>query len=314
MWSWDKFNMRKAKCKVSGIVHFAFLMLPSILLLSGCSWWAKPTPPTPDVPLQAVTLERLMGLLQERETEIRTLKGLFGAQILGPGIPGTQRVEGAIVYHRPDALRLRGFNRLGMRLFDLAVGEDRYTLRLINGKVLAGNVTDLNRVEKVARPFRLSLLAMTGIIGTPSVAANERAELKEEGERYRIDVFASGNGMSGSDAAYRRIWFDRRTLQVVQEDRLTPTGEIEARVQFDDFRPVNLSPAADLPPDSTVPIGTLPGKSIFKPFVIRAEESQGPSSIQLTFHEISPNMPLTPEEFQITDANADAPAINGMMG
>ena len=313
MWSWDKGNSKKFKVQSHGHAC-ALLLFTFALLVSGCATRAARNEPTPDVPLQAVTLERLMGLLQERETEIRTLKGLFGAQILGPGIPGTQRVEGAIVYHRPDALRIRGFNRLGMRLFDLAVGEDRYTLRLINGKVLAGNVTDLNRVEKIARPFRLSLLAMTGIIGTPSVAVNERAELKEEGERYRMDVFASGDGMNGSDAAYRRIWFDRRTLQVVQEDRLTPTGEVEARVQFDDFRPVNLPPVADFPPDSAVPIGTSPGKSVLKPFVIRAEDSQGPSSIQLTFHEISPNMPLTGEELQMTDADAEDLEVNGMMG
>ena len=314
MWSWDKGKRKKFKVK-NNCHAFTLLLFTFALLVSGCATSATRNEPSPDIPLQAATLEQLIGLLQEREAEIRTLKGLFGAQIQGPGIPGTQRVEGAIVYHRPDALRLRGFNRLGMRLFELAVGEDRYTLRLINGKVLAGNVTDLNRVEKVARPFRLSLLAMTGIIGTPSVAMNERAELKEEGERYRIDVFAPGNGMNGSNAAYRRIWFDRRSLQVVQEDRLTPTGEIEARVQFDDFRPVNLSPSVNLLPDSpAVQTGTLTGKSVLKPFVIRAEDSQGPSSIQLTFHEISPNMPLTPEELQMTDANVDAPAGNGMMG
>jgi hypothetical protein len=302
--------MPHVKGKIGEAFHLAFFMLPCIVLLSGCSLWARSKEPTPDIPLQVATLERLMGLLQEREAEIQTLKGLFGAQIQGPGIPGTQRVEGAIVYHRPDALRLRGFNRLGMRLFELAVGEDRYTLRLINGKVLTGNMTDLNRVEKIARPFRLSALAMTGIIGTPSVAMNERAELKEEGERYRLDVFASGNRMNGSDSAYRRIWFDRRSLHVVQEDRLTPIGEIEASVHFEDFRPVNLSPD-----NSAVQTGALTVKIVLKPFVIRAEDSQGPSSIQLIFHEISPNMPLTPEELQLTDdIQIDAPSENGMMG
>jgi hypothetical protein len=302
--------MPNVKGKIGEAFHVAFLMLPCIVLLSGCSLWARPKEPTPEIPLQVATLERLMGLLQEREAEIQTLKGLFGAQIQGPGIPGTQRVEGAIVYHRPDALRLRGFNRLGMRLFELAVGEDRYTLRLIDGKVLTGNMTDLNRVEKIARPFRLSALAMTGIIGTSSVAMNERAELKEEGERYRLDVFASGNGMNGSDSAYRRIWFDRRSLHVVQEDRLTPIGEIEASVHFEDFRPVNLSPD-----NSAVQTGALTVKIVLKPFVIRAEDSQGPSSIQLIFHEISPNMPLTPEELQLTDGiQIDAPTENGMMG
>ncbi len=302
--------MQNVKCKIGEeIRHFALLILPCILLLSGCAFWAKPSEPVLETPLQEATLERLMGLLQEREAEIRTLKGLFGAQIQGPGIPGTQRVEGAVVYHRPDALRLRGFNRLGMRLFELAVGEDRYTLRLINGKVLTGNMTDLNRVEKIARPFRLSLLAMTGITGTPPVAKDERALLTDEAERYRIDVFAPGNGINGSDIPYRRIWFDRRSLHVVQEDRLTPTGDIDATVHFDDFRPVNLTPDGAI-----AQVGMSSVKSVLKPFVIRAEESQGPSSLQLTFREMSPNMPLTAEELQMTDAKAEAHADDGMMG
>lgn len=297
----------KRKMRLSGL--FAIFILPFVLLLPGCSLRAKPQVPMLESPLQEATLERLMGLLQEREAEIQTLKGLFGAQIQGPGIPGTQRVEGAVVYHRPDALRLRGFNRLGMRLFELAVGEDRYTLRLINGKVLTGNMTDLNRVEKIARPFRLSLLAMTGITGTPPVSKNERAILTEEADRYRIDVFVSGNGIDGPDMPYRRIWFERRLLHVVQEERLTPTGDIEATVHFDDFRPVNLTPDG-----ATAQIGTSSVKSVLRPFVIRAEESQGPSSLHLMFREMAPNMPLTAEELQMTDAKAGAHADNGMMG
>ena len=302
--------MQDVKWKIAKEVrHFSFLVLSCLLLLSGCAFWTKPGGPVLETPLQEATLERLMGLLQEREAEIETLKGLFGAQMQGPGIPGTQRVEGAVVYHRPDALRLRGFNRLGMRLFELAVGEDRYTLRLINGKVLTGTITDLHRVEKIARPFRLSLLAMTGITGTPPVAKDERASLTQEPERYRVDVFASRNGIIGSDIPYRRIWFDRRSLQVVQEDRLSPNGDIEATVHFDDFRPVNLNPD-----DAIAPGGTASGKSVLMPFVIRAEESQGPSTLQLTFREMAPNMPLTAEELQMTEAESDALLDSGMMG
>jgi hypothetical protein len=302
-----KVQSKKVKVKSKGHT-FAFFLFTLALLASSCSTRAT-RELVLETPLQEATLERLMGLLQEREAEIHTLKGLFGAQIQGPGIPGTQRVEGSVVYHRPDALRLRGFNRLGMRLFELAVGEDRYTLRLINGKVLTGNMTDLNRVENVARPFRLSLLAMTGITGTPPVANDERAALTEEAERYRVDVFARGNRINGSDSPYRRVWFDRRSLHVVQEDRLSPSGDIEATVYFDDFRSVNLSPDGAM-----VEADTSPVKSVLRPFVIRAEESQGPSSLQLIFREMAPNMPLTAEELHMTDAKRDGHSNNGMMG
>ena len=105
--------------------RFVVGVMLSCALISGCAFGVKPVGPVTEIPLQDATIERLVGLLQQREAEVQTLKGLFRAQIQGPGIPGTQQVEGAVVYHRPDALRLRGFNRLGLRLFELVVGEER---------------------------------------------------------------------------------------------------------------------------------------------------------------------------------------------
>jgi hypothetical protein len=292
--------MHNVKPKIAQVVrHCSLLVLPCIVLLSGCAFRAQPSEPMTEMPLQPATVERLMALLQEREAEIQTLKGLFRAQIQGPGLPGTQQVEGAVVYHRPDALRLRGFNRIGMRLFELGIGEDRYTLRLVNGKVLTGNMADLDRIEKIARPFRLSVLAMSGIIGTAPVGSRDRAVLKQDGDRYRLDVFGPDPGLTpgfnGGEFPYRQIWFDGRSLQVVQEDRLTPAGDIEATVLFEDFRPVNLSPDGGI-----FPVDTSAVRSVLKPFVIRGQESQGHSTIQLTFREIVPNMPVKAEELQVT--------------
>ena len=276
--------------------RFVVGVMLSCVLISGCAFGVKPVGPVTEIPLQDATIERLVGLLQQREAEVQTLKGLFRAQIQGPGIPGTQQVEGAVVYHRPDALRLRGFNRLGLRLFELVVGEERYTLRLVTGKVLTGTISDLNRTEKTARPFRLSLMAMTGIIGTPAIAKEERVVLHDEGDRYRLEVFAPISGLRGSEQPYRRIWFDRRSLQVVQEDRLTLTGDIESTVRFEDFRPVNLFPDGG----SVVRTDLSSDGSTLKPFVIHAEDPEGQSTLQLSFREISPNLPLKPEELKIT--------------
>lgn len=275
------------------------------MLLSACAFRTQPSEPLPVQALQEATAERLIGLLQERGAEIQTLKGLFRAQIQGPGISGMQ-VEGAVVYHRPDALRLRGFHRLGMKLFELGVGEDRYTLRLANGKVLTGQLSSLDRVEKLARPFRLSVLAMSGIIGTEPVGSHDRTVMKQEGDRYRLDVFGPVQGVDGNEFPYRQIWFDGRSLQVVQEDRLTPAGDIEATVLFEDFRPVNLSPDGGV-----LPVDASAARHVLKPFVIRGQDSQGPSTIQLTFREIVPNMPLKAEELQVTGA---ASAEKGTMG
>lgn len=290
---WDR-KMLRVRSEMKRLRGLTSILLPC-LVLSACSFGTKPVLQLPAPPLQEATIERLVDLLKEREAEIQTFKGLFRAQIQGPGIPGTQQVEGAVVYHRPDALRLRGFNRLGLRLFELTVGEERYTLRLVTGKVLTGTLNELNRTEKTARPFRLSLLAMTGVTGTPAIAKEDRVIQQDEGDRYRLEVFAS-HEPGGIPHAYRQIWFDRRTLQVVQENRLTVNGDIESTVRFDDFRPVFLSPdeANIVRTDSSTVRQTL------KPFAIHAEDPEGQSSLQLTFREMSPNLPLKAEELQIT--------------
>jgi hypothetical protein len=66
--------------------------------LSGCTFFRT----QPDAPLLEATAEQLIGLLAERNAEIHTMKGLFRAQVKGPGIPIAQRIEGVMFYRRPD--------------------------------------------------------------------------------------------------------------------------------------------------------------------------------------------------------------------
>jgi hypothetical protein len=230
--------------------------------------------------------------MREQETAILTFKGLFRAQVQGPGIPASQQVEGAVFYRRPDHLRLQGFNRLGMKLFELALDEHQYRLRTINGKYLTGQVADLHRVETVARPFKLSVLAMTGIVGTPAPRPGERVVLSEEDDRYRLDVFASDPGEA--QTPYRKIWFDRRRLQVTREDRLSANGDIEATVEFDDFR--------EIPGVSAQTSDTRLTPTVTKPFRVRAQDGEGRSRLQLLFHEVDANVPVSPEDLQVTQS------------
>ena len=94
----------------------------------------------------------------------------------------------------------------------------------------------MSEMGKLARPFQLSVWAMGGVLGTSSVAMNETATLIEEGDRYRLDI--SGPSNNGTQSIHRRLWFDRQTLLVVKEDRLTETGEVDATIQYEDFRAV----------------------------------------------------------------------------
>ena len=92
--------------------HAFYFLLLTFYSLQGCAWFQ----PVPEMPLKEATAEQLTGRLQEREAAIQTMKGLFRAQIAGSGIPIAQRVEGAMYYRRPEALRLQGFNQLGGKL------------------------------------------------------------------------------------------------------------------------------------------------------------------------------------------------------
>ncbi|MGH7251486.1 MAG: LolA family protein [Nitrospiraceae bacterium] len=271
-------------------LSFLIFLFPLLAAMAGCATWrAQP-------PLRAATAEQLVELLREREAAIRTLKGLFRAQIKAPGLPIAQQVEGAVFYRRPDALRLQGFNRLGGELFEFVLGEDVYRLRLpTTGQVLTGRVTELDRIGRLGRPFQLSAWAVSGAVGIAPVSDQEKVLLSEDGDRYRMDVLTPGepDGVPAGRPT-RRLWFERRSFQVVREDRLTPGGEVEATMQLEDFRPVDFSPNGQ-PPSS---VSRVMADPMVKPFKILMRDGQGQGTLWLTFHEIVPNPSLKPEELE----------------
>lgn len=270
---------------------FSILLVSLVAAIAGCVTWR--TQP----PLRAATADQLIELLREREAAIHTLKGLFRAQIKGLGIPIAQHVEGAVFYRRPHALRLQGFNRLGGELFEFVLGDDLYRLRLPTmGRVLTGRVAELDRIGEMGRPFQLSVWAVTGAVGIVPVSDREKVLLSEDGDRYRMDVLMPGEP-EGVHAGrpIRRIWFERQSFQVVQEDRLTPGGEVEATMQFEDFRPVDFVPEGH-PPSSMSRVMADP---MVKPFKISMRDGQGQGTLRLTFHEIVPNAQLKPDELGV---------------
>lgn len=264
------------------------------VVLAGCA----ALPSAPEEPLKEATAEQLVQLLEERESAIQTMKGLFKVQVKGPGLPFSQRVQGAVFYRRPQAMRLQAFTPFGGELFEFVLGDDRYRLRIPSmGQHLSGPVAELDRVGDLRRPFRLSLLAMSGAVGIASVPKTARVQLFEDGGRYRLDVHERGQaGETEDQPATRRIWFERRSLQVVQEERLTGTGEIDATLQCEDFRPVGEGnrEGESLPP--AAPTAT----AMLRPFKITAEDGQGQGWLVLTFQEMIPNPPLTSVELGST--------------
>ncbi len=262
----------------SGTIGTFFVVL---LLLVGCGT----TPPREDGQLRQATADELTALLRQREAAVQTMKGLFSARVRGGIIPIATRVEGAVYYRRPNAMRLRGFTAIGSELFEFVQADNQFTLRLPTmGRVLSGNPSDMSEMGKYARPFQLSVWAMGGVLGTGSIAQGESVNLIEEGDRYRLDVSAPSS--KGILTVSRRLWFDRRTFLVVKEDRLTETGEVDATIEYDDFRPVGSVGAAPIPSDGR----------LLRPFKISLEDGRGQGSVQVMFHELIPNTMLKPNE------------------
>jgi hypothetical protein len=273
MWCWPKLPARL--CPPPS--H----LLLCCVLVAGCTTSA----PREDVQLKQATAEELTALLRQRESAIQTMKGLFSAKVRGGIIPIATRMEGTVYYRRPNAMRLRGFTAIGSELFEFVQADDQYTLRLPTmGRVLSGHPADMSEMGKLARPFQLSVWAMRGVLGTGTISADETAVLVEDGERYRLDI--SGPSPEGGSLIHRRLWFDRQTLLVVKEDRLTETGEIDATIQYEDFRAVGEPAGASLAAEDR----------LLRPFKILLEDGRGQGSVQVTFHELIPNATLKPSE------------------
>lgn len=279
MWCWRK----KMKTRLA---HFVGVCM-AIFMLAGCTLIT----PKEELPLRQVTVQELTTLLRQREAAVQSLKGLFSAKIRGGLIPIASRIEGTVYYRRPNALRLRGFTSLGNELFDFVQTEDLYKIRLpLEGKTYAGHQSDMKDAGPLARFSQLSVWAVGGVLGTNSIAGNEMGKVVEEKGRYRLDVYATATGgTSPSRPPIRRLWFDRRLL-VVQEEWLGSSGEIEATIQYDDFRPLE-DPQGTL----TQVVGNQDVR-LFRPFKISLEDGRGQGTVQVIFHEMHHNQAIRAED------------------
>ena len=281
MWSW-----RNVRRDAGALVLCAM----TCAMVPGCALFS----PSDTVPLLQATAEQLTARLQEQAGEVRTIKGLFSAKITGGILPIGQRIQGTVFYQRPNAIRLRGFSAVGSEIFEFVQIEDQFKLRLPTmGREVSGRPSEADQLGQLTRPFQLSVWAMSGIIGTQAVGPDESVRLTEDGNRDRLDVSTAPGSNGTAPFVVRRIWFDRRNLLVVQEERLSPSGEVEATMQFDDYRAVGGVAEALPASNGQAPVA---GTRIMRPFAIKMTDGQGSGSLQVTFHELVPNEPIKPGE------------------
>ena len=267
-------------------------MLVAPALIAGCAR-APVVPSVPHVPA-ALTAEELVSVLREREAAIRTMKAQFSVVATGASIKGIHHMEAALVFQRPGSVRLQTFARMGVPVFDLVLVDGHYQIKIpLQGKSHKGNVADLDRQGVLGTPIVLGLRAMLGNLSNFPVSSTDHVGLREENSQYVLDVYPTEVGKVG----VRRLWIDRRTLEIVRHDYLGESGEVQARITFQDYRQV----------------GVISGRPLSRPYLVRAEEVRGQTKLVLTFHEIIPNPDLTPLDWGVSGSEPTAD-LTGMKG
>ena len=250
-------------------------LMVSLALLAGCAK-APVAPQAPSGPL-AVTAEELVAKLQEREAAVRTLKALFAVEASGGALKAPQRMEAALVYQRPGTIRLQTFARLGFPLFDLMLADGQYHLLFpLQGKTQKGPVSELDRKGGVGTPIALGLQATLGSLGG-AILSTDQVHLRDENSHYVLDVMAE----PGRNTVGRRLWFERKTLEIVRQDLFDATGALQATMVYESYRAVGATSAGPL---------TWPSR-------VLAEDGLGQAKLVLTFREIIANPELTLQDW-----------------
>jgi outer membrane lipoprotein-sorting protein len=268
------------------------------LLSAGCARVSRP----PDVaPAPAdLSAQELIARLQERGSAIQTLKAQFSIEASGKEIKGTQRMEVAMIYQRPDLVRLRAFARIGFPIFDLVLIQDRYHMKIpMQGKFLSGSVAEIERQKGLGPSILLGIQATMGNLNGTTVLATDKLSLRAEGGLYILEVIPAAR-----TAGARRLWFDQGTLELVRQEFLDSSREIQATIVFEDYRSVG-----------TTAVGAS-GRivPIVRPYLIRAEDANGRAKLLLTFREIIPNPHLSPEDWGISAAEPLIGTSSGSSG
>ncbi|NJL16653.1 MAG: hypothetical protein HC938_05090, partial [Nitrospira sp.] len=122
-----------------------------------------------------------------------------------------------------------------------------------------------------------------------SRSANAAAAGCAETVNRALAASVSGGGAGSSRRLIRRLWFDHRLL-VVQEDRLGANGEVDAMIQYDDFR--SLDDGGIVPAQMIVD----QDRRMLRPFKISLEDGRGQGTIHVTFHELQHNQTIKTED------------------
>ena len=221
--------------------------------------------------------------LRQKESAIRTLRGLFQASISGSGVPLSQNILGTVSYVRPDALDLKGFIRMGVPVMNFHRRGNEYELYLPpEDKVITGRVNDTQERSPWDHTVMLSLRAVDAVLGKVSGVSSKEARVWKNNERYRIDLAANqssstSNSTSSQDDFTVRTWVDVQTMDLSSIEYRRSFDDIVVLVECEDYREVIINTTEESSP-------------VRLPFLVRATDYRiNGGSITLHFKEFIVN-------------------------
>lgn len=254
------------------------------LSLGACAGRAPaPQIPAPQVPPgPALTPQEVLAALQEREANIASLKGLFQADVTGALSLFSYRLQGTLLYQRPQAIRIKGFTHFGGTLFDFLLNGQSYSLRRPDDlEPVVGTVPDFRRLGDLGVPVQLSLRALDLLLGKVPWTAEQFSEVRSTNTAYRYTVALSPVN-TRKVSLLQHIWVDRYAALILAIEYRTPEGKQLITLRASDFRNVASN-----------------GQSVALPFTVVVEDHTSPGSVTLEFSELAANVPVPGNEFAI---------------
>lgn len=250
-----------------------------VLSLGACAGRA----PAPQVaPGPALSPQKVLATLHAREANTRSLKGLFQADVQGAFSPFSYRIQGTLLYQRPQSIRIKGLTQFGGTLFDFLLHGQSYALhRPDRLNPVVGQVPDFRRLGDLRIPVQLSLRALDLVLGKVRWTAEQFREVRVAKAAYRYTV-ALSPVKSLKSPVLQDMWVDRYSARIRAIEYRTSDGKKLITLTASDFRNVGSD-----------------GQSMALPFLVKVQDHMSSGSVTLEFSELVANVPVPENEFAI---------------
>ncbi len=219
--------------------------------------------------------QQVLDALRQKETTIRTLRGLFQASISGSGIPFSQRFNGMMSYASPETVHLRGFLKFGVPMMDFHREGNAYQLYFpAENQVITGQVEGGSSDTQWDQTVQLSIRALDAVLGKIAGLSHGDIRVLKGETHYRLDLSADGTMAGGRYKDFLvRTWVDTQTLELTLIEYWRQDDDIVVSVECEDYRMVNVASATNQDP-------------VRLPFVVKATDHRSNGgSITLNFQE-----------------------------